>query len=75
MNPPWQCAPIGSASKAGFFSIPLRFVTEDAIHLTREGLGRIASTADEIDIYGMVTGKYGISWQFSHDSGKLIMGG
>ena len=27
------------------------------------------------NLYGMVTDKFGINWQFSHDSGKLVMGG
>jgi len=64
-------------------NISLTLITKDEDEIRR--LFRELGEGGEVDmelqetfwsnLYGMVTDKFGISWQLSHDSGKLAMGG
>lgn len=64
-------------------NISLTIVTKDEDEIRRlfRDLGDGGEVGMELqetfwsNLYGMVTDKFGINWQFSHDSGKLVMGG
>jgi PhnB protein len=64
-------------------NISLTLITKDEDEIRRlfRDLGDGGEVGMELqetfwsNLYGAVTDKFGINWQLSHDSGKLVMGG